>query len=100
CTSRLVCGLLVSSRPRRYPCLLSVTPPCLDRRIPTVSDPPSWPARPDSWERLTPGSRCGAPGDRSPLRSSSGQGLRITIGYSGNLGGLYVFVLYSIAGLE
>jgi len=28
------------------------------------------------------------------------QGLRITIGYSGNLGGLYVFVLYSIAGLE
>src|SRR5208337_2157697 len=55
CTSRLVCGLLVSSRPRRYPCLLSVTPPCLDRRIPTVSDPPSWPARPDSWERSTPG---------------------------------------------
>jgi len=28
------------------------------------------------------------------------QGLRITIGYSGNLGGLYVLVLYSIAGLE
>jgi len=33
-------------------------------------------------------------------RAVFAQGLRITIGYSGNLGGLCVFVLYSIAGLE